>query len=172
MARLTVKVIMNFLRDMLSAPAARTKGLSGMGGGRMAGRATERMAWDSHPVADAFEDAGRDVFFKEGHASALTDLMAEVSAERRAGRGEENEQDDVLLARGHHDDHDVGDAGEGQRDEGAVDDGDEEDAEDAEAEEEVQERGCGRGEEQVRSGGRPQRGTSPCLSGSREELHT
>ena len=52
----------------------------------------------SHPVADAFEDAGGDVFFKEGHASALAYLMAEVSAKCRAGRGEENEQDDVLLA--------------------------------------------------------------------------
>ena len=35
------------VRDILSAPAARTKGESGMGGGRMAGRATARMAWFS-----------------------------------------------------------------------------------------------------------------------------
>ena len=34
-----------------------------------------------HPVADGFEDAWWDAFFEEGHASALADLMAEVSAE-------------------------------------------------------------------------------------------
>ena len=41
---------------------------------------------------------------------------------------------------GEDDEHDVGDAGDGQRDEGGVDDGDEEEAEESEAEEEVQER--------------------------------
>ncbi len=46
-ARLIVKVVMNVFFDILSAPAARTKGESGMGGGRMAGRATARMAWRS-----------------------------------------------------------------------------------------------------------------------------
>ena len=125
----------------------------------------------SHPVADAFEDAGGNVFFKEGHASALAHLMAEVSAECRAGRGEENEQDDVPLARGHHDDHDVGDAGYGQRDEGAVDDGDQEDAEDAEAKEQMQEGAAG-----LAMNGRGLRGCC-CevlrrVDGGREKRHT
>lgn len=125
----------------------------------------------SHPVADAFEDAGGNVFFKEGHASALAYLMAEVSAECRAGRGEENEQEDVLLAGGHHDDHDVGDARYGQGDEGAVDDGDQEDAEDAEAEEQVHKGAAG-----STMNGRCLRGC--CrevlrhVDGSREERHT
>jgi hypothetical protein len=35
---------MNFLRDMCAAPATSTKGESGMGGGRMAGSETARMA--------------------------------------------------------------------------------------------------------------------------------
>ena len=47
MPRLMVKVVRNFLRDMLSAPAASTNGLSGAGGGSIAGRATARMAWFS-----------------------------------------------------------------------------------------------------------------------------
>ena len=43
------------------------------------------------------------------------------------------------MPRGHEDDHDVGEAGDGQRHEGAVDDGDGEDAEESEAEGEVEE---------------------------------
>jgi hypothetical protein len=92
-----------------------------------------------HPVADAFKDTRRNVFFQEGHAAALADLIAEVSAERGACRGEQDEQDPAVMLGGENDDHDVGDARQGQRDEGAVDDGDEEDAEDAEAEEKVEE---------------------------------
>ena len=96
-----------------------------------------------HPLADAFEDARGDALFEEGHAAALADLIAEVSADRGAGGGEQNEQEQVLVLRGHDDDHDVGDAGDGQWDEGAVDDGDQEDAEESEAEEEVEERVAG-----------------------------
>jgi len=124
-----------------------------------------------HPVAYALEDACGDVFFEEGHAAALTDLVAKISAECGACGCKKDEQDDVLLAGGHHDDHDVGDAGHGQRDEGAVDNGDEEDAEDAEAEEQVHKRaagaamnccslGCGCDEVLRR------------VDGRREELHT
>ena len=51
-----------------------------------------------------------------------------------------DEEEEVGVLRGEHDDHDVGDAGDGQRDEGGVDDGDEEDAEEAEVEEEGEER--------------------------------
>src|SRR4029077_7782654 len=91
-----------------------------------------------HPMADAFEDARGDAFFKEGHAPALAHQMAEVSAERGSHSGEENQQDDALMLRGHDDDHDVGDAWHGQWDEGAVDDGDEEDAEESEAEEKME----------------------------------
>ena len=101
------------------------------------------MAWLLHPVADAFEDARGDALFEEGHAAALADLMAEVSAECGAERWRAGRGGDVLVLGGQDDDHDVGDAGEGQRDEGAVDDGDEEDAEESEAEEEVQERAAG-----------------------------
>jgi hypothetical protein len=92
-----------------------------------------------HPLADAFEDAWRDAFFEESHAAALADHMAEVSAERGADGGEQNEEDYVLMLGGHDDDHDVGDAGHGQGDEGAVDDGDQKDAEEPEAEEEMEE---------------------------------
>ena len=124
-----------------------------------------------HPVAHALEDACGDVPFEEGHAAALTHLVAEVSAERRTCGCKKNEQDDVLLACGHHDDHDVGDAGHRQGDEGAVDDGDEEDSEDAEAEKQVHKRAagaamnccslrCGRYEVLRR------------VDGRREELHT
>jgi hypothetical protein len=124
-----------------------------------------------HPLADAFEDARGDAFFEEGHAAALADQMAEVSAERGAHGGEENQQDDILMLRGHDDDHDVGDAGHGEGDEGAVDDGDEEDAEESEAEEEMEERDAG--------SAMSCRGLGGCLcevlrrgEGRREELHT
>ena len=124
-----------------------------------------------HPFADAFEDAGGDAFFEKRHAAALTDLIAEESAERGASGCEKNEEDDVLMPGGHEDDQNVGDAGHGQRDEGAIDDGDEEDAEDTEAGEIVQEGtagavrssyglGCGRYEVLRR------------VDSRREELHT
>ncbi|MCU1252278.1 MAG: hypothetical protein JWQ49_5307, partial [Edaphobacter sp.] len=77
-----------------------------------------------HPLADAFEDARGDAFFEEGHAAALANQVAEVSAECGSHAGEQDEEDDVLMLRRHDDDHDVGDAGHGQRNEGAVDDGD------------------------------------------------
>jgi hypothetical protein len=41
---------------------------------------------------------------------------------------------------GEHHDHDVGEAGDGQRDEGRVDDGDEKHADDAEGEQQMEER--------------------------------
>ena len=61
-----------------------------------------------------------------------------------------DEQEEVGVLRGEHHDHDVGEAGDGQRDEGRVDDGDEEDADEAEREQQVKERvgmmrGRGRG---------------------------
>ena len=93
-----------------------------------------------HPLADALEGARGNTFLEEGHAAALADQMAEVSPDRGAGSGEQNQQDDVLMLRGHDDDHDVGDAGHGQWDEGAVDDGDQKDAEESEAEKEMEER--------------------------------
>ncbi len=49
-------------------------------------------------------------------------------------RGGSDEQEEVRMLRGHHDDHDVGDAGDGQRDEGRIDDGDEQQTGDAEGE--------------------------------------
>jgi len=92
-----------------------------------------------HPGADALEDAWRDVFFEEGHATGLADLVAEVAAERGACGGEQDEEDGVRLLGGEEDDHDVGEARDGQRDKGRVDDGDQEDAEDAEGDEQVDE---------------------------------
>src|ERR1035441_8596951 len=43
--QLPEKVTRNVSRDILSAPAASTKGESGSGRGKTAGSATERMAW-------------------------------------------------------------------------------------------------------------------------------
>ena len=129
------------------------------------------MAWFSIQLADAFEDAGGDVFLKEGHAAALADLIAEVAAERGACCGEEDEQDPAVMLGGEHDDHDVGDAGQGQRYEGAVDDGDEEDTEDAKAEEHVHEGVAGL----TMDGGSLGGGCCEVLrrgDGRREELHT
>ncbi len=162
---------MNFFRDILSAPAARTKGLSGMGGGRMAGRATERMALLSiHRRREAFEDAWGNAFLEEGHAAALADQMAEVSAERGADGGEQNEEDYALMLRGEDDDHDVGEAGHGQWDEGAVDNGDQEDAKESEAEKDVYEGAASRA---INGRGL---GRECCevlhRVGSREQLHT
>lgn len=92
-----------------------------------------------HPAANVFEDARGDVFFEELHPSGVTDLVAEVSANRGACGGEQNEQNPVGLLRGIDDEHDVGDAGDRQRDKGRVDDRDEKDAEDAEAGQEMEE---------------------------------
>ena len=124
-----------------------------------------------HPVADSFEDARVDAFFEEGHAAALADEMAEVSADRRPNAGEQNEEDEVLMLRGHDDDHDVGDAGHGQWNEGAVDNRNQKDAAESEAEEEVKEGVSGSA---MRCGGLKgsicevlRRGEGRC-----EELHT
>ena len=66
---------------------------SGMGGGRMAGRATERMAWFSIQLQTRLKMRGGDVLFEEGHAAGLADLVAEVSAERGADGGEQDEEE-------------------------------------------------------------------------------
>jgi len=93
-----------------------------------------------HPVADKFEDARRNAFFDEGHAAGLSDLVTEPSAKPGTDRCEQDEQEPALMLRGHHDDHDVGDAGQRQWNEGAVDDRDQEDTKEPEAEEQMQER--------------------------------
>ena len=117
-----------------------------------------------HPVADGLEEARGDVFFEEGHAAGLADLVAEEAAEERAGGGRADEEEEIGVLRGEHHDHDVGDAGDGQRDEGRVDDGDEEHADDAEGEQQVEERvgvmgGGGRSGEALEAGaGRSDRG--------------
>jgi hypothetical protein len=98
-----------------------------------------------HPIADELEDAWGDTFFEEGHASTLTNLIAEISADGGAGGGDENQDQPIGGVAGRHEDeHDVGDTGAGEGDEGRVDDGDEEEAEDAEAEEEMEEGGVSR----------------------------
>ncbi len=139
-ARLMVKAVRNLLRDMLSAPAARTKGRERHGRRKDGGQRDGEDGVVLHPVADAFEDARGDALFEEGHASGLADLVAEVSAEGRAGGGEQDEEEPRCRA---------GAAmtmimmsvmpGMGSGTKERVDDGDEEDAEDAEAEEEVEE---------------------------------
>lgn len=125
-----------------------------------------------HPLADSFEDARGNAFLKESHAAALTDQMAEVSAERGAHSGQQNQQDDVLVLRRHDDDHDVGDAGYRQWNEGAVDDGNQEYAEESEAEKEMEERAAGSA---MGCGGGPGRSICEVLrrgEGRCEELHT
>ena len=91
-----------------------------------------------HPIADELTGARGDSFFEEGHASALADLVADVSTERRAKRRGEDEQRPVGCAEcGHQDEHDVGEAGDRQRNEGGVDDGDEKEPDDAKADGEM-----------------------------------
>lgn len=102
-----------------------------------------------HPSGDAFEDARGHVFLEELHAAGVSDLVAEVSADRGAEGGGEHEEEEAGVLRGEEDEHDVGDAGDGEGDEGGVDDGDEEDADEAVAEEEVDEGVA------VRRGGEP-----------------
>jgi len=100
-----------------------------------------------HPGGDAREDAGGDVFFEEGHATGLTGCVGEAASDGGAEGGDGDEQDGVGVAGGVEDQHDVGYAGDGERDEGAVDDGDEEEADEAEVEEEMHDavmRGVGR----------------------------
>ena len=94
------------------------------------------MAWFSIQSRTRLEDAGWDALLEEGHAAGVSDLVADVAADGRAGGGEQDEQEDVGVLRGEHDDHDVGDAGEGERDEGGVDDGDEKESAESEVEEE------------------------------------
>jgi hypothetical protein len=91
-----------------------------------------------HPVGDALEDAGGDVFFEELHASGLTGGVGEESADGGTEGGDGDEQDGVGVGGGVEDQHDVGDAGDGEWDEGAVDDRDEEEADEAQVEEEVE----------------------------------
>ena len=101
-----------------------------------------------HPAGDAFEDARRDALLDELHAPGVTNLIAEIAPESGAEGGGEHEEDEVGVLGGEQNDHDVGDAGDGQRHERGVDDGDEEDADQSEAEDEVHELALmvGRGE--------------------------
>jgi hypothetical protein len=93
-----------------------------------------------HPLADALEDAGWDMHFEEGHTAGMTHLVAEVSAQGGAAGGAKDEQEPAFVLRRKHNQHDVGDAGQGKRYEGAVDDGDQENAEQSETEEEMKKR--------------------------------
>jgi hypothetical protein len=114
-------------------------------GGKRHGRGKDRGERDGkdgvvlHPLGDAGEDVGRDVFFQELHASGVTGGVGEEASDRRTDGGDGDEQDGVGVAGGIENEHDVGDARDGERDEGAVDDGDEEEADEAEVEEEVHE---------------------------------
>ncbi len=138
MKRLMVKAHMNFLRDMCTAPAARTKGESGMGGGRSAGRETERMAWRSIQEVATSSVRWETCFLQEGHAACLTDGVGEESSDGGAEGGEGDEEEDVG----------VGGAaktmrrmsvtpGIGRGDEGAVNCGDGKQADEAEVAEEL-----------------------------------
>ena len=93
-----------------------------------------------HPVAGPLEDAGWDVLLQEAHASCVAGLVADGSAEKGAEGGRANEKEEIGVLCGEHDDHEVGEAGDGQRDEGGVDDGDKQDPDEAEGEQEVEER--------------------------------
>ena len=96
-----------------------------------------------YPVRDAAEDLWGDAFFEEGEAAGLSYGVRKEAAEGGADGGYCDEENDVLVPGGVEDEHDVGDAGDGEWDEGAVDDGDEEEADDAEVEEEVDDRVVG-----------------------------
>ena len=67
----------------------------------------------------------------------MADFITEVSTERRARGGEQDEEYPVRLLRREKHEHDVGDAGNGQRDERRIDNGDEKDSEYAKAEEKM-----------------------------------
>ena len=112
-----------------------------------------------HPVGDAGEYVGRDVFFEELHASGLTGDVGEIASGGGAEGGDGDEEDGVGVGSGVEDEHDVGDAGDGERHEGAVDDGNEEEADEAEVEEVVHEGVVGRG---VRRRGRGGNGEEGC----------
>lgn len=92
-----------------------------------------------HPFGDAAEDAFRDVLFKEGHATGLTDGVGEEASDGRAEGGDGDEEEDVGVRGGEDDEEDVGYAGDGEGDEGAVDCRDGKQADDAEVAEEVDE---------------------------------
>ncbi len=74
-----------------------------------------------HPAGDGLEEAFGDVLFKEGHAPGAASGVGEIASDGGAQRGEADEKEEVRLAGGVQDDHDVGDAGDGQRYERAVD---------------------------------------------------
>jgi hypothetical protein len=90
-----------------------------------------------HPSADSLEDARRDAFFDEGHASGLADTPGEPAAECGAGSRDGDEQEGIRVLGGVEHEHDVGDAGDGERDEGGIDGGDEEEANEAIFQEQV-----------------------------------
>ena len=94
-----------------------------------------------HPLADAAEDARGDASFEKGDAARLADLVAEISANGRAGSGDEDEDEPVTVAGGQDDEHDVGNAGDGEGNEGRIDNGDEEESQKSEAEEKVHQSG-------------------------------
>ena len=104
-----------------------------------------------HPGGDALEDAWWNAFLKERHASGLPDQIAEESTKSRPGACENKEQREVgpAAALGRYDDnHDVGEAGDGQGNKRGIDDGDDEDPEEAKREKQMKQ-GGGVGAEEV-----------------------
>ena len=92
-----------------------------------------------HPASDATEDALGNVFLEEGHTSLLGDDIGQVAAERGAGSCDGYEKNEVGVLGRVEDHHDVGYAGNGERDEGTVDNRDEKQADETEREEKVNE---------------------------------
>ena len=52
-----------------------------------------------HPVADEVEDTWRDALLEKGHASGLTDLIAEVPADCGA-QGRDSDQEKPIVVAG------------------------------------------------------------------------
>ena len=113
---------MNFLRDICTAPATRTKGQSGIGGGRIAGSETARMAWRSIQLVTRVRMRAGTCFSRNLRPPAWPAAWEREAAERRAQRWRWRPAARVGFGGGEDDQHDVRDAGDGQWDEGAVDD--------------------------------------------------
>jgi len=81
------------LQRHLECPRGQDKGAERHGRRKEGGQGDREDCVALHPVAYAFEDVRIDAFFEEGHAAALADQMAQVSADRGSHGGKQYKED-------------------------------------------------------------------------------
>ncbi len=138
--RLRVKVVMNLLPRHVHGAGDQHKRRERHGRRQQRGQRDSEDGVVLDPQVTRARILGGTCFSRKLQAAGLAGGVGEKASHGRASGSDEDQQEDVLMRGGVEDQHDVGDAGDGQRHEGAVHDRDEEESGEAEVEEEVRER--------------------------------